>query len=352
MTVIVAVDAMGGDHGPPVTVPAALAFLDATPDARVILVGLEAPLAHTLARSRSSAKDRASIHACSEVVAMDEPPADALRRKKDSSMRVAVNLVKDGTAQACVSAGNTGALMAIARFVLKTLPGVDRPAIASQLPTQKGVVTALDLGANVNCPPEQLVQFAAMGSALVAAVDGIERPTVGLLNIGEEDIKGNDVVKQAAELLKRSGLNFYGNVEGTDLFKGTTDVVVCDGFVGNIALKSSEGLAAMLYQFLKAEFTRNPLTKVAALVAYPVLKAFKRRVDPRRYNGATLVGLKGVVVKSHGGADVLAFHNALTKAYTEVTHGVLDKIAQRMAAMPVTAAAPPPSAPVAPPANA
>jgi glycerol-3-phosphate acyltransferase PlsX len=267
-------------------------------------------------------------------------------------MRVAINLVHRGEAQACVSAGNTGALMAIARFVLKTLPGVDRPAIASQLPTQKGVVTALDLGANVNCPPEQLVQFAAMGSALVAAVDGIERPTVGLLNIGEEDIKGNDVVKQAAELLKRSGLNFYGNVEGTDLFKGTTDVVVCDGFVGNIALKSSEGLAAMLYQFLKAEFTRNPLTKVAALVAYPVLKAFKRRVDPRRYNGATLVGLKGVVVKSHGGADVLAFHNALTKAYTEVTHGVLDKIAQRMAAMPVTSAASPPSATVAPTANA
>ncbi len=339
MPVTVAVDAMGGDHGPAVTLPAAVAFLEEHPDASVIAVGLEGPLKSALAKLKSPAAARLTLRTATEVIGMDEPPADALRRKKDSSMRVAINLVRDGDAQACVSAGNTGALMAIARFVLKTLPGVDRPAIASQLPTQKGVVTALDLGANVNCPPEQLVQFAAMGSALVTAVDGIERPTVGLLNIGEEDIKGNDVVKQAAELLKRSGLNFYGNVEGTDLFKGTTDVVVCDGFVGNIALKSSEGLAAMLYQFLKAEFMRNPLTKIAALVAYPVLRAFKRRVDPRRYNGATLVGLKGVVVKSHGGADVLAFQNALAKAYTEVTHGVLDKIAQHMAAMPVAAAA-------------
>jgi glycerol-3-phosphate acyltransferase PlsX len=366
MPVTVAVDAMGGDHGPAVTLPAALAFLEAHPEASVIAVGLEGPLKAALAKLRSPAAARLTLRFATEVVGMDEPPADALRRKKDSSMRVAINLVRDGEAQACVSAGNTGALMAIARFVLKTLPGVDRPAIASQLPTQKGVVTALDLGANVNCPPEQLVQFAAMGSALVSAVDGIERPTVGLLNIGEEDIKGNDVVKQAAELLKRSGLNFYGNVEGTDLFKGTTDVVVCDGFVGNIALKSSEGLAAMLYQFLKAEFTRNPLTKLAALVAYPVLRAFRRRVDPRRYNGATLIGLRGVVVKSHGGADAFAFRNALSKAHDEVTHGVLDKIAQRMAAMPVTAAAAPardvapaaatasatPTAPVAPTANA
>ena len=345
MTVIVAVDAMGGDHGPPVTVPAALAFLDATPDARVILVGLEAPLAHTLARSRSSAKDRASIHACSEVVAMDEPPADALRRKKDSSMRVAVNLVKDGTAQACVSAGNTGALMAIARFVLKTLPGIDRPAIASQLPTRKGVTTALDLGANVNCTPEQLVQFAVMGSALATAVEGIERPTVGLLNIGAEDIKGNDVVKLTAELLKASALNYYGNIEGNDIYKGTTDVVVCDGFVGNVALKVSEGLIVMLYDFLRAEFTRNPVRKLAAMAAYPALMAFKKRVDPRRYNGATLVGLKGVVVKSHGGADVLGFGNALAKAYAEVANGVLDKIAKEMAAMPAMAAHAVPAAP-------
>jgi len=337
MPVTVAVDAMGGDHGPAVTVPAAVAFLEATPDARIVLVGLRAPLDALLARVKSTARERLSVHAASEVVDMDEPPAEALRKKKDSSLRVAVNLVKDGAADACVSAGNTGALMAIARFVLKTLPGIDRPAIASQLPSKKGVTTVLDLGANVNCTPEQLVQFAAMGSALVAAVEGIDRPTVGLLNIGEEDIKGNEVVKQAAELLRTSGLNFYGNVEGDDIYKGTTDVVVCDGFVGNVALKTSEGLAQMLYEFLKAEFTRNPLTRLAALVAYPVLMGFKRRIDPRHYNGATLVGLKGVVVKSHGGADIVGFRVALDKAYAEVAHGVLDRIAQRIAAMPAVA---------------
>ena len=265
---------------------------------------------------------------------MDEPPAEALRRKKDSSMRVAINLVRDGAAHGCVSAGNTGALMGIARFVLKTLPGIDRPAIASQMPTKKGVVTMLDLGANVNCTPEQLVQFAVMGSALVSAVDHIERPTVGLLNIGEEEIKGNDVVKEAAERLKLSGLNFHGNVEGTDIFRGTTDVVVCDGFVGNVALKTTEGLVQMLYEFLKAEFTRGLLSKAAAAIAYPVLARFKRRIDPRRYNGATLVGLKGVVLKSHGGADATAFRHALRKAHAEIAEGVLDRIAQRIAAMP------------------
>ncbi len=338
MPVTVAVDAMGGDHGPAVTLPAALRFLEAQPDARVIAVGLDAPMRAVLAKQKSAALERLSLHAASEVVAMNDAPALALRAKKHSSMRVAVNLVKEGVAQACVSAGNTGALMAISRFVLKTLPGVDRPAIASQLPTKKGATTVLDLGANVNCTPDQLVQFAAMGSALVSAVDGIERPTVGLLNIGEEDIKGNDVVKEAAELLKASELNFFGNVEGDDIYKGTTDVVVCDGFVGNIALKTSEGLATMLYEFLRAEFTRNPMTKLAALVAYPVLTAFKRRIDPRRYNGATLLGLKGVVVKSHGGADALAFQNAIAKAHAEVTHGVLDRIAQRMSAMPAHAA--------------
>jgi glycerol-3-phosphate acyltransferase PlsX len=337
MTVTVAVDAMGGDHGPAVTVPAAIRFLEDTPDARVILVGLKEPLQAVLARQRSEARDRLTVHAAAEVVDMDEPPAEALRRKKDSSLRVAVNLVKEGVADACVSAGNTGALMAIARFVLKTLPGIDRPAIASQLPTRKGQTTVLDLGANVNCTAQQLVQFAAMGSALVSAVDGVERPSVGLLNIGEEDIKGNEVVKATAELLKTAGLNFHGNVEGDDIYRGTTDVVVCDGFVGNVALKTSEGLAAMLYDFLKAEFTRNPLTRLAALFAYPVLMAFKRRIDPRRYNGATLVGLKGVVVKSHGGADALAFRYALGKAHAEVTHRVLDRIAQRMAAMPAPA---------------
>ncbi len=334
MPVTVAVDAMGGDYGPAVTIPAAIAFLVATPQASVILVGLEEPIRLALARVPAALKDRITVHPASEVVAMDEPPADALRRKKDSSMRVAINLVKEGCAQACVSAGNTGALMAIARFVLKTLPGIDRPAIASQLPTRTGVVTVLDLGANVNCTPVQLVQFAAMGSALASAVEHIERPTVGLLNVGEEEIKGSDVVKQTAELLRSSGLNFYGNVEGDDIYKGTTDVVVCDGFVGNVMLKASEGLVGMLYEFLKGEFTRNPLTRFAAVVAYPVLAALKRRMDPRRHNGATLVGLKGVVVKSHGGADTLAFTSALAKAHAEVTEGVLDRIAQRIAAMP------------------
>jgi phosphate acyltransferase len=340
MTVTVAVDAMGGDHGPPVTVPAALAFLDAAPNARVVLVGRPAALEAALAKARPQVRERISVRAASEVVDMNEPPADALRRKKDSSMRVAINLVKEGGADACVSAGNTGALMAIARFVLKTLPGIDRPAIASQLPTRFGDTLVLDLGANVNCTPQQLVQFAAMGSALVSAVDGIERPTVGLLNIGEEDIKGNDVVKEAAELLKASSLNFVGNVEGDDIYKGTTDVVVCDGFVGNVLLKTSEGLAQMLYEFLKAEFTRNVLTKLAAAVVYPVLMSFKSRIDPRRYNGATLVGLKGVVVKSHGGADVLAFRTAIARAHAEVEHAVLERIAQRIAETPALAPRP------------
>lgn len=340
MSVTVAVDAMGGDHGPSVTVPACLEFLAATRDAKVILVGQQAVLEAALAIAKPALRDRISVRAASEVVDMDEPPGEALRRKKDSSMRVAINLVKEGAAHACVSAGNTGALMAIARFVLKTLPGIDRPAIASQLPTRSGETLMLDLGANVNCTPEQLVQFAAMGSALVTAIEGIERPTIGLLNIGEEDIKGNDVVKDTAELLKTSGLNFHGNVEGDDIYNGTTDVVVCDGFVGNVALKTSEGLAQMLYAFLKAEFTRNPLTRLAALVAYPVLMAFKRRIDPRRYNGATLVGLRGVVVKSHGGADVQAFVNALRRAHAEVEHGVLDRIAQRIAGMHVAAGGP------------
>ncbi len=345
MQVTIAVDAMGGDHGPPVTVAASLQFLEQAQDARIVLVGNEAALRKRLESVRSGAAERVSVQPASEAIEMTESPADALRRKKDSSMRVAINLVKEGTAQACVSAGNTGALMAISRFVLKTLPGIDRPAIASQLPTRQGVTTALDLGANVDCTPEQLLQFAVMGSALVAAVEGIERPSVGLLNIGEEDIKGNDVVKQAAELLKSSGLNFHGNVEGTDIYKGTTDVIVCDGFVGNVALKTSEGLATMLADYLREEFTRNALRRLLSVFALPMLNSFKRRVDPRRYNGATLIGLKGVVIKSHGAADVLAFRYALRKAYAEVAHGVLERIAQRMAA---TSASPQVSAAVAP----
>ena len=345
MPVTIAVDAMGGDHGPAVTVPASLRFLEDAPEARVILVGNEPSIARVIAATTTHVAERVTITPASEIVEMHEAPADALRRKKDSSMRVAINLVKEGIAQACVSAGNTGALMAISRFVLKTLPGIDRPAIASQLPTRQGVTTALDLGANVNCTAEQLLQFAVMGSALVAAVEGIERPSVGLLNIGEEEIKGNDVVKEAAELLKASGLNFYGNVEGTDIYKGTTDVIVCDGFVGNVALKTSEGLALMLADYLREEFTRNPIRKSLALVALPAINAFKRRVDPRRYNGATLIGLKGVVIKSHGSADALAFRFALRKAHAEVAHGVLDRIAQRIAeahpAAPAAAAADP-----------
>jgi glycerol-3-phosphate acyltransferase PlsX len=338
MPVTIAVDAMGGDYGPKITVAASLRFLEETPDAAIILVGLEGEVRAALAAQRSPAAHRISVHPASEVVEMHEPPADALRRKKDSSMRVAVNLVKQGEAQACISAGNTGALMAISRFVLKTLPGIDRPAIASQLPTRTGTTTALDLGANVNCTPEQLVQFAVMGSALVSAIDDVERPTIGLLNIGEEDIKGNDVVKQAGELLKASSLNFYGNVEGDDLYKGTTQVVVCDGFVGNVALKTSEGLARMLADFLREEFTRNVFRKTLAVFALPILNAFRRRVDPRRYNGATLIGLKGIVVKSHGGADALAFRYALKKAHAEAAHGVLERIAQRLAEMPMNAA--------------
>ena len=334
MSVTVAVDAMGGDHGPAVTVPSSLAFLEETPGASVVLVGRREAIDPLLARSRSPAKDRIRVRDATEVVGMDEPPADALRRKKDSSMRVAINLVRDGEAHGCVSAGNTGALMGIARFVLKTLPGIDRPAIASQLPTKTGVVTMLDLGANVNCTADQLVQFAAMGSALVSAVEGIERPTVGLLNIGEEEIKGSETIKQAGELLRRAAergmLNFHGNVEGNDIFKGTTDIVVCDGFVGNAVLKASEGLATMLSDFIRQEFTRTLASKLAALVALPVLNHFKARVDPRRYNGAALLGLRGLVFKSHGSADAFAFEHALERAYDAARNGLLARVHVRI----------------------
>ncbi|MDR2173329.1 MAG: phosphate acyltransferase PlsX [Burkholderiales bacterium] len=333
MRVTIAVDAMGGDHGLSVTVPAVSNFLATMPDAQVVMVGLAAPLEAALTAVDKTLRSRITIRAASEIVEMDEPPVDALRRKKDSSMRVAINLIKKGEAQACVSAGNTGALMAIGKFVLKTLPGIDRPAIATQLPNSRGVSTVLDLGANVNCSPEQLLQFAIMGSALTTAIEGNDNPTVGLLNIGEEETKGNELVREAAELLKHSGLNFYGNVEGDDIYAGTTDVVVCDGFVGNVALKTSEGLVQMLYQFLKDEYTRNWRTRLAALISYRVLKSFKSRLDPRRFNGATLVGLRGVVIKSHGSADELAFEFALRKAYQEVAHGMLDRIAQRIEAV-------------------
>jgi glycerol-3-phosphate acyltransferase PlsX len=323
MTVRIAIDCMGGDVGLPVTVPAALEFAAQHPDAALLLVGngetIEAMLKHA-----GALRARLEVVHAAEVVAMDEPPAQALRSKRNSSMRVAVNLVKEGRADACISAGNTGALMAISRFVLKTLDGIDRPAIAYALPNQKGgVTTMLDLGANVDCSPTHLLEFAVLGSALVSALEEKERPSVGLLNIGEEVIKGNEVVKQAAELLRASPLNFYGNVEGNDIFKGTTDVVVCDGFVGNVALKTTEGLAQMLGDFVKEEFTRNLLSKLIALIALPVLNRFKRRVDHRRYNGAVLLGLRGIVIKSHGSADAVAFENALARGYEAARHNLL-----------------------------
>ena len=331
MDITVAIDAMGGDHGPHVTVPAALQALKQNNEINIVLVGLTDAIESELRAHGAKVGPRLRIHHASEVVNMDEPPQSALRGKKDSSMRVAINLVKSGEASACVSAGNTGALMAIARFVLKTLPGIDRPAIASTLPTQKGQVYMLDLGANADCTAEHLLQFAIMGAMLVSCVEHKERPTVGLLNIGSEDIKGNEVVKQAGELLRASHLNFYGNVEGNDIYKGTTDLIVCDGFVGNVALKTSEGLAQMMGRFLTLEFKRNFFTKLTALVAMPVLRAFKRRLDPRRYNGASLLGLRGIVVKSHGGADSFAFQHAIDTAIEEARSGVLRRISEQLA---------------------
>jgi glycerol-3-phosphate acyltransferase PlsX len=331
MKSVIAVDAMGGDHGPSVTVPASLDFLYDHPGAELLLVGLAEPLATELARHGGASRPGLSVVPATEVVGMDEDIRSAIRSKRDSSMRVAIDLVKAGRAQACVSAGNTGALMGTAKFVLKTLPGIDRPAICAVLPTRKGVVYMLDLGANADCTPEHLLQFAVMGAALVEAVEERSRPTVGLLNIGAEEIKGNEVVKKAGELLRASTLNFHGNVEGNDIFNGTTDVVVCDGFVGNVALKTSEGLAKMIGDFLKQEFSRGPLTKLAALVSLPVINAFRRRLDHRRYNGATLLGLRGIVVKSHGSADRLAFANALSRAESEVRHGLNDRIAEEIA---------------------
>jgi len=333
MTITLAIDCMGGDHGPSVVVPAVFEFLRRDQDCSAILIGREDVLQPFLLKDGVALNGRWSLQHASEVVDMDEPVATALRNKKDSSMRVAANLVKDGKADAAVSAGNTGALMAISRFVLKTLPGIDRPAIASTLPTMKGHTYMLDLGANVDCAPEHLLQFGIMGAMLAAALEHDERPSVGLLNIGEEDIKGNEVVKRAGDLLRNSGLNFLGNVEGDDIYKGTADVVVCDGFVGNVALKTSEGLARMVSTFLRQEFSRNILTQLAGLIAMPVLKAFKSRLDPRRYNGASLLGLRGVVVKSHGSADVFAFRHALEQAAEAARQRLPEKIAARMAAV-------------------
>ncbi len=355
-TVRLSVDVMGGDHGPSVTLPACRSFLDRYPKAELILVGTETALA------AARAWPRTTCVVATEVVTMDDPVEVALRKKRDSSMRVAITQVKavpaeEGVAtersstgpvapaaHACVSAGNTGALMAVARYVLKTLDGIDRPAIATVMPTQAdGYTTVLDLGANVDCSAEHLLQFALMGSALVTATQGKPQPTVGLLNIGEEAIKGSEVIKEAAERLRAAHaaghLNFHGNVEGNDIYKGTTDVVVCDGFVGNVLLKTSEGLAAMLSQFIKQEFTRNAYSKLAALVALPVLNHFKRRVDHRRYNGAALLGLRGLVFKSHGSADAYAFEHALRRAHDAARNQLLQRVEAGIAAAVAQAAA-------------
>ncbi len=330
MALTIALDAMGGDHGPVVTVPAALNALRKQHDLKLILVGDQAQLIAALQQQGSDVSERLTIQHASQQVEMDESPALALRGKKDSSMRVAINLVKDGAASACVSAGNTGALMATARFVLKTLPGVDRPAIISTLPAIKGQTHMLDLGANVDSTAEHLFQFAVMGSVLTSAVENIERPTVGLLNIGSEEMKGNERVKEAAQLLIDSDINYVGFVEGDDIFKGTVDVVVCDGFVGNVALKTCEGVAKMLSSSLKEEFLRTPLTKLAALCAKPVLNAFRAKYDPRNYNGASFVGLNHIVVKSHGGADELSFETAIREAITEVKKDVPHLISHQL----------------------
>ncbi len=329
----IALDGMGGDIGPDVVVPAALQVLKSSGDAlRLILVGQEDVLSARLTRLKAKGHPQIVIRHASQQVNMDESPAQALRVKKDSSMRVAINLVKHGEADACVSAGNTGALMATARFVLKTLPGIDRPAICTTLPTVRGHVRVLDLGANVDSKAEHLLQFAVMGSVL-AEVNGIERPRVGLLNIGEEAIKGNEQVKEAARLLAVSDLNYIGFVEGDGIYLDDVDVVVCDGFVGNVALKSSEGVAKLIRHYMTQEFKRNLLTRLAGLVALPVLRAFRRRIDPRRYNGASLLGLPGIVIKSHGGADALAFANAIQVAILEVEQAVPQRIDTHLSAL-------------------
>jgi glycerol-3-phosphate acyltransferase PlsX len=324
----IALDAMGGDFGPEVVVPAAVAYLRATSSMALILVGQEEDLARRIGGEDFGG--RLTIRHASQVVAMDELPSKALRNKKDSSMRVAVDLVKSGEAHACVSAGNTGALMATARFVLKTLRNVDRPAIITAVPSLRGSTHVLDLGANVDCTAEHLFQFAVMGSELVTAVEGIAAPRVGLLNIGEEEIKGNEQVKQAHELLAVSELNYIGYVEGDDIYVGGVDVVVSDGFVGNVALKASEGVAKMVRHVLKENFKRSWLTRLSGLAALPILKRFSRTFDPRRYNGASLLGLRGIVIKSHGGADTFAFENAIHIAEKEIHCNIPERIAHRV----------------------
>lgn len=324
----VAIDAMGGDVGLSITLPAAIKIVASNADIHCVLVGNETQISAAIKKhSPDFYKDkRLSIVHASQVVEMDEAPALALRKKKDSSMRVAINLVKSREVDACVSAGNTGALMATSRFVLRMIDGIDRPAICSALPRVHGVTHLLDLGANVDTPPQGLLQFGQMGAAVASIVENIEHPTVGLLNVGAEDVKGNDQIKNTTELFKQSQLNYIGFVEGDDIYLGDTDVIVCDGFAGNVALKSSEGAAKMISAILKQEFSKNIKTKCAALIAQPVLKALKKRVDPGRFNGASLVGLNGIVVKSHGGTDAEGFSSAIKVAIKEVQAGMIDNI--------------------------
>jgi len=326
----ISVDAMGGDFGPSVTIPASLKILKKYENISIVLVGIADEITKILKKKKSLNHPRITIHNATQIVGMDELPQSALKNKKDSSMRVSINLVKEGVVDACVSAGNTGALMATARFVLRMLPGIDRPAISSELPNANGTTCMLDLGANADCTPEQLLQFGIMGSILTNVLHKKNNPSIGLLSNGSESMKGSEVVKKSAELFRNSHLNFHGNVEGDDIFKGTTDVVVCDGFTGNISLKTTEGLAQMMANFLTLEFKRNFLTKISALIALPVLKRFKKRLDPRRYNGASFLGLNGVVVKSHGGADEFAFMHALETTISESENDVIAKIKDQL----------------------
>jgi glycerol-3-phosphate acyltransferase PlsX len=326
---------MSGDHGPSIVIPAAAQILSEFDNVELILVGDEKVITPLLTQQSIKIQQSLSIRHATQIVEMDELPSRALRYKKDSSMRVAINLVKQGEADACVSAGNTGALMATARYVLKTLPGIDRPAIISAIPNMEETTThVLDLGANIDTSAEQLFQFAIMGSVLAEAVDNLANPRIGLLNIGEEEIKGNEQIKAAAKRLNTiPDINYIGFVEGDDINKGTVDVVVCDGFVGNVSLKTTEGVAKMISHYVKQSFNKNWLTRLAALICLPILKNIRHKIDPRRYNGASLLGLRGIVIKSHGSADVLSFSYAIREAIIEVEKNVPSKISQQLATL-------------------
>lgn len=333
MTAItLAIDAMGGDIGLDVAVPASIKALKKHPDLKLILVGNESLITPKIAKFQAQFADRLSVYHAEQVVEMDELPSSALRNKKKSSLRKSIDLVKEGQVQGCVSAGNTGALMATARFVLRTLPGIERPAIISSLPTTSGKTRVLDLGANVDSCAEHLYQFAIMGSVLTTALDGIKYPQVGLLNIGVEEIKGNDQVKRTAHLLADAeNMNYIGYVEGDDIFNGRVDLVVCDGFVGNVALKACEGTAKLMAYFIKSAFKQNIFTKLVGLIALPVLNLIKKRMDPSRYNGASLLGVNGIVVKSHGGTNVIGFTHAIEEAMAEVRINVPELIREQVA---------------------